>query len=70
MDEKSPSKTARLPFWKPTAGVTGAVLVFHDVTQRRRAQEELRESEQRYRNLFESMDEGFAICEMIYDQEA
>jgi PAS domain S-box-containing protein len=27
----------------------------------------LRESEARYRNLFDSMDEGFALCEMIHD---
>jgi PAS domain S-box-containing protein len=33
-----------------------------------RAEEALRAGEQRYRNLFESMAEGFALCEMIYDQ--
>jgi PAS domain S-box-containing protein len=32
------------------------------------AELELREGEQRYRSLFESMDEGFAACEMIYDE--
>ena len=31
------------------------------------AEAALRESEQRYRSLFESMDEGFALCEMVYD---
>jgi PAS domain S-box-containing protein len=34
--------------------VTGAVLVFHDVTGQRRAEEQLRQSEARYRQLFES----------------
>src|SRR5262249_50391502 len=34
--------------------ITGAVLVFHDVTEQRRAEEELRRSEERYRRLFES----------------
>ena len=29
----------------------------------------LRQSEERYRTLFESMDQGFAVCEMIYDEE-
>gem|GEM_PF-1299051 len=32
-----------------------------------RSGQTLRESEERYRNLFESMDEGFASCEMIYE---
>jgi PAS domain S-box-containing protein len=31
--------------------------------------EALRQSEERYRNLFESMSEGFAICDIILDQE-
>lgn len=39
-----------------------------EFADRKRAEDGLRESEERYRNLFESMDEGFALCEMIYDQ--
>ncbi len=37
------------------------------IIERKRTEEALRDSEQRYRSLFESMDEGFALCEMIYD---
>ncbi len=33
----------------------------------RRAQERQRESERRYRTLFESIDEGFCIVEMLFD---
>lgn len=36
---------------------------------RRRTQDELRDSEQRYRTLFESMDEGFCVVEMLYDPD-
>lgn len=34
-----------------------------------RAEKELRESETRYRSLFENMMEGFAYCRMVYDDE-
>ncbi|HXB72684.1 MAG TPA: PAS domain S-box protein [Candidatus Acidoferrales bacterium] len=41
-----------------SGAATGVVLVFRDVTQRRRAQRELEESEQRYRLLFDSNPEA------------
>ena len=34
-----------------------------------RAEEALRKSEERYRNLFNTMDEGFCIVEMIFDAQ-
>jgi len=39
-----------------------------DITERRWIEEELRNSEQRYRSLFENMLEGFAYCRMLYDE--
>lgn len=38
-----------------------------DVTETRRAQQTLLESEERYRSLFNAMDEGHCILEMIFD---
>jgi len=50
------------------------VAVLSDTLQRKTAEkqqviENLGESEQRYRSLFENMQEGFAYCRMIYDEQ-
>ncbi|MGA2590882.1 MAG: PAS domain S-box protein [Bryobacteraceae bacterium] len=42
--------------------------VTRDITDSKLAQEKLERSEERFRTLFESMDEGFASCEIIYDE--
>lgn len=36
--------------------------------ERQQAEGALRESEAKYRSLFESIDEGFCICEMLFDE--
>lgn len=45
-----------------------ANFVFHtDITERRRAEEAQAESEAKYRMLFNSIDEGFCIIEVLFD---
>jgi len=45
-----------------------AILVAIDITHRKRAEEALRRSEERYRTLFEMMEDGFCIIQIIFDE--
>src|SRR5258705_10274927 len=56
----------------PVFNASGDVVEFvgaaMDITERKRAEMELRESEQNYRVLFESIDEGYCTIEVLFDQ--
>jgi PAS domain S-box-containing protein len=39
----------------------------NDIAERQRVEEKIRVSEQRYRGLFENMIEGYAYCQMIFE---
>jgi PAS domain S-box-containing protein len=46
---------------------SGLAIYFQNVTARKQSQEALLRSEERYRTLFEAIDEGYCIIEMLFD---
>jgi PAS domain S-box-containing protein len=49
------------------AGTALVLLAFRDITERKQAEQARLESETRFRTLFESMDEGYCVAEVIFD---
>jgi PAS domain S-box-containing protein len=64
-----PIEDSAAPILDGAGNLAGVVIVFHDVTENRRAQETLRQSEEQYRSLFRNMAEGFALHEIVTDPD-
>ena len=50
-----------------TLDITFALDKLEEEARRRKAEEDLRAGEERYRSLFENMREGLAHCRMLYE---
>jgi PAS domain S-box-containing protein len=61
-------ETAKAPLQNDRGEVYGILGICEDITDRKRAEEQLQESERKYRLLFENMTAGFALHRMIYNE--
>ncbi len=61
-------KNDQVPPYNEVGEVDSALVLSTDRTERKRAEEALQESAEKYHILFAAMDEGFFLCEVLFDQ--
>jgi two-component system, chemotaxis family, CheB/CheR fusion protein len=57
------------PYLTETKKIDGAVVSFTDITEHKKAEQALRDSEKEFRSLFANMMDGFAYCRMIFNDK-
>ncbi len=61
--------STKSPYRNDAGEIVGVLGIARDITGRKRAEEELRQGEERFRSLFDSTTEGIALHEVIYDED-
>jgi len=56
------------PIHDKNGAIVGSVVTGRDITERKRAELRLRQSEEKYRALFDSIDDAFCIIEVLFDE--
>lgn len=58
-----------LPYRTAEDHINGVVVTFIDMTRRKQTEEELRASEEKYRTVLSTVDDGFCIIEVIFEND-
>jgi PAS domain S-box-containing protein len=58
-----------VPILNKDSSINMIICTYYDVTSHKKDEEALKESQEEYSNLFERMNEGFTIAEMIYNND-
>jgi PAS domain S-box-containing protein len=61
-------QATRAPVYDDDGALVAVIGTSHDISERVAAERALRESEAKYRRLFDSLDEGFCVIEVLFDE--